>query len=416
MPPPAPSLPEPRDASLHSSAPPSLQERLEFLQLTDDDARHLHALKATFDQWADRFVSRFYAQLSAHAVTAQFLKDAQRVERLKELQKQHLRTLLESDWDDSYVEQRRRVGKRHAEVGLEPIWFCGAYNQYMQFMSDELSADQSAETRQFAARLTALSKALVLDMGLALEAYFSQSTQQLRDALNMYWQANDDLRRLTQVTSHDLKTPLATVANLCEEALDEFGDRIPPAAADLIRSARDHTYRNCRTIDELLESSMASSNDATQSIDSRQAIEEAVQRVRRSLEFAKIQLILPASYPHVRGNTRRLREVIVNLLSNAIKFIDKSPGIIRISVRKRNDEVEFRVHDNGPGIPDDEQERIFTPFQRMRDHSRVPGSGLGLYFAKELVDRDGGRIWVESVIGEGSCFIVRLKAASDLDG
>src|SRR5689334_22277441 len=105
----------------------------------------------------------------------------------------------------------------------------------MQHSCRAFAALQWEEVQQYVEQVLPLIKVIFLDIGLTLDAYFSQATQRLREALDMYWKANDDLRRFAQLTSHDLKTPLATVANLCDEVLDEFGDEIPVEAREMIR-------------------------------------------------------------------------------------------------------------------------------------------------------------------------------------
>ena len=100
-----------------------------------------------------------------------------------------------------------------------------------------------------------------------------------------------------------------------------------------------------------------------------------------------------------------------NLLSNAIKFIDKRQGRITIGCTTRDDDCVFSFADNGSGIPAEELSRVFVPFRRLPAHRHIPGSGLGLYFAKAMVEQQNGRIWAESEPGTGSCFYVLLKRA-----
>jgi signal transduction histidine kinase len=380
------------------------------------DRQRLRDLAPHLNAHAAAFVEQFYRHLSAFDETARFLRDPQLVARLKQAQQAHLESMLAAQWDADYIERRYRVGNVHAQVGISPTIFLGAYNQYLQFCLRQLAPASGEPSPELAEQILSLQKAVFLDIGLTLEAYFTQSTQNLRRALDLVYQANAELRQFAQFTSHDLKTPLATVANLCDEALDEFGASMPDEAARLIESARARTFRMSETIDELLHSTMSLHSDVPLDVvDSDRAIGEALEMVRPLAEQKKIDLKVAERLPRVLGDHARVREIFYNLLSNAVKFSDKRRGRVEIGCTVRDDDCIFAVSDNGPGIPAEELARVFVPFRRLPAHREVPGSGLGLYFAKTMVEQQEGSIWVQSEVGAGSCFYVRLKRAAAPD-
>lgn len=392
----------------------SLDERLAYLQIDESDRARLRQLAPMLNARASAFVESFYRHLFAFDETSRFLSDPELVTRLKRAQQDHLHSMLEAEWDEDYVNRRYRVGDAHAQVGISPTIFLGAYNQYLQFCLRELSAHLKGPALECAQQILSLQKAVFLDVGLTLEAYFAQATQSLRQALDLVYQANAELRQFAQLTSHDLKTPLATMANLCDEALDEFREAMPDEAAKLIESARNRAFRMSTTIDELLRSSMSLHAEAPRDVvDSGRTIAEAVDQVRPLLEQKKIELHVTDRLPRILGDRARIREVFYNLLSNAVKFSDKRHGRIDVSCARRDGECLFTIADNGPGIPSEELERVFVPFRRLANHRDIPGSGLGLYFAKTIVEHQRGRIWVESDLGDGSQFHVLLKAAPE---
>jgi len=407
---PAPHPPETRD----------LQRRLAYLDLTEEDHQRLRALSALLKRWAPAFVEQFYEHLFAFEETAAFLRDPALVARLKLAQQSHLESMLEADWDEAYVARRHHVGDVHAQVGINPQMFLGAYNQYLQFCLRKLATDETIAPegpQEIVENLLSLLKAVFFDIGLTLDAYFLQATQNLRQALDLVFRANTELRQFAQLTSHDLKTPLATVANLCDEALDEFGDKMPAGARELVDAARNRAFRMSTTIDELLSSTMSLHNALENKMfSSREAIQDAIERVQPLLERKNIHLAIADNLPTVLGDPARIREAFYNLLSNAAKFIDKEPGQIAIEVEARDDECVFSVSDNGPGIPTEELTRIFVPFRRLPVHAGTPGSGLGLYFTKNLIEQQGGRVWAESTPGEGSRFYISLKRPSEASG
>jgi signal transduction histidine kinase len=400
------------NAGPHPSEITELGRRLAFLDIDERDRQRLRALGPELTACAPAFVDAFYQHLSRFEETARFLRDPALVARLKESQESHLESMLEAEWNEAYVERRFRVGEAHAHVGISPQVFLGAYNQYLKFCMLQLAANSDAATQAYATQVQSLQKAVFLDIALTLEAYFTEATQSLRHALDLVFQANTELRQFAQLTSHDLKTPLATMANLCDEALDEFREDMPAEAAKLIESARVRAFRMSATIDELLSSTMSLHSDEEQGeVDSGRAIAEAIDRIRPLLDQKKIELTVAAGLPCVWGDRVRIREVFYNLLSNAAKFTDKAKGRISINCTTRHDECIFSVADNGSGIPLEELSRVFVPFRRLPAHRDVPGSGLGLYFVKTMVEQQGGRVWAESEVGKGSLFYVLLKAA-----
>jgi len=392
----------------------ALPQRLAYLNLSGEDAERVRELLPRFEKYQDEFVEHFYAHLFAFPVTARFLRDPQVVTRLKVQQKQHLASMLAAQWSESYVAQRARVGDAHAEIGVNPELFLGAYNQYLQDCVRHFASGESPATREFLEQILSLVKVIFLDIGLTLDAYFMRSTESLRSALDMFWRANTELRQFAQLASHDIKTPLATVANLCEEAIDEFGAQMPPEACDLISAAKQRAYRMSTMVDELLSLTVANeSADTQEAVDSSSALDEAAERLRPAMAERDIKLTRAAELPRVWGNRIRLREALYNLLSKAVKFIDKRPGRIEVSSRVENGRAVITIADNGPGIPADEIDRIFSPFRRLLAHRDTPGSGLGLYFTKNLIEHQGGRVWAESEPGAGSCFSIELPIVTD---
>ena len=396
-------------AAAHEKIDP--QRRLAFLEMDESDAQRLRGMASDFHERAAEFVEVFYRHLFAFESTSRFLQSPETVTRLKQMQRIHLESMLEANWNDSYFEQRRQVGHVHAEVGIEPQFFLGAYNQYLKYSFARLAERHLDDIEAYKSDAVSLLKAVLLDIGLTLDAYFAQSTLNLRQALDMFWRANAELRQFAQLTSHDLKTPLATVANLCDEALDEFGDQMPEPARQLIAAAKNRTYRMSKSIDELLASTLPDENEPSQAVSSQEALDEALETAKPLLAASLVEITVLAPLPLVRGNKTRLREAFTNILSNAAKFIDRRPGKVTIDAEQRDGQWVIRFTDNGPGIPIEELSRLFGPFRRLPRHRDRPGSGLGLYFTKNLIMQQGGKIWAESTLGQGSTFCIQLPRA-----
>jgi signal transduction histidine kinase len=361
-----------------------------------------------FAESAGEFVKAFYAHLLSFPETARFLDDPELVARLKLAQQSHLESMLEANWNEEYVERRRRVGDVHAQVGISPEIFLGAYIQYLKYSLRQLSLGQGLEAEGLLDQVLSLVKVVFLDIGLTLDAYFEQAIHHLRKAMELVVTANAELRQFAHLTSHDLKTPLATVANLCDETLDEFRGDMPDEAAKLIEAARNRIFRMSATIDELLATTARATEDPSdETFSAGELIQEVLDEFRPDLREKEIEVSLQTDLPWIVGDRVRIREAIYNVLANAVKFIDKRPGRLVIEAERTQNECVFTFADNGPGIPREELLRIFMPFYRLRG-SAEPGSGLGLYFTKSLIERQGGRVWAESVLGEGSRFFVAI--------
>jgi signal transduction histidine kinase len=165
-----------------------------------------------------------------------------------------------------------------------------------------------------------------------------------------------------------------------------------------------------KTIDELLSSAMSLHTEVVQDhVISQELLQEVIEQISPMLKQKRIELKVDGRLPTVLGDKARLREVFYNLLSNAIKFSDKPRGRIEVHCQSTDHECIFAIADNGPGIPAEELTRVFVPFRRLPAHRNTPGSGLGLYFAKTIVEQQQGRIWAESEVGRGSTFYVALR-------
>ncbi len=212
-----------------------------------------------------------------------------------------------------------------------------------------------------------------------------------------------------QAVSHDLRTPLATI----ETALGSLrsGSLVLSSEdrAELLDAIAVEHERLKRLVENLLDLSRLQAGAATPlpelwTVD--QLIAHALEEV---VEPERIEVVVPEDLPLVRVDAQQIQRVLVNLLENALKFSPADePVHVRIAATRR--ELQIRVVDHGPGIAEDELERIFAPFQRVAGE-RVPGAGLGLAIAKGFAEANGGRIWAESQTGQGASLALALAVA-----
>lgn len=229
-----------------------------------------------------------------------------------------------------------------------------------------------------------------------------------------------EARRLDfySIVAHDLRSPLSAISLRTELILrGERGPLAPEAAADVRKIERDIKSLTV-LINDFLE--MASVENAPitierSSIDVSALLDATMEGVRPLLEanrlaWRRIATADPPSECRISGDVNRLNQVFGNLIGNAIKFTE-SPGLITTEVRRVNGSIEVSVADTGRGIPEQALPTLFDRYTRAeRGKHAVPGSGLGLMIVREIVQAHGGSVGVESEVGAGSRFWVRLPA------
>lgn len=207
--------------------------------------------------------------------------------------------------------------------------------------------------------------------------------------------------------SHELRTPL-TCIKTSVDLLQATDSGLSAEQRELIHTIGHHVSRLEALVSDLLEITKLEAGQITLSKQPTNLchIAERVIQALHPLQERKgqtVSLHCPASLSLVPVDRRRMEQVLTNILSNAIKFTPKQ-GRIDIQVSETPDEVRVCVSDNGPGIPPEEQDRVFDKFYVITDDRGLSGVGLGLYIARQMVELHGGRIWLESQLGVGSTF------------
>ena len=217
------------------------------------------------------------------------------------------------------------------------------------------------------------------------------------------------------IASHELKTPLTPLSlrlATIERRL-ERGEHVDPAT---LRHARQHLLRITSLINDLLDASRVEAGRLALHPEPTR-LDSLVEHVLHTMEGHRgkhsVHFERPPEPLEVRVDPYRLEQVIANLVENAFKY-SPDGGAIRVALARRGDVALLSVEDRGIGIPQDQQKLLFDRFFRARNVSArsYGGLGLGLYISRDIVERHGGRIWVESEVGQGSTFYVALPLLS----
>jgi signal transduction histidine kinase len=219
------------------------------------------------------------------------------------------------------------------------------------------------------------------------------------------------------VVSHELRTPLTAIKGYTELVLDGDAGELGDEQREYLTVALANTDRLVDLVDDLLDLSRIASGRfeiERAPVDPAAVVDEAVTAVRPLVEAKDQRLVVEVApdLPPVAGDRRRLTQVALNLLSNAHKYTPAG-GTITVSLTREDGELSLVVRDTGAGIRPEDLPHLFERFFRADDAARnAPGTGLGLAITRSLVELHGGRITVQSALGVGSRFEVRLPAAA----
>ena len=220
--------------------------------------------------------------------------------------------------------------------------------------------------------------------------------------------SNAELEQFAHVVSHDLQEPLHTLTGFLELLADEHLDSLDDEGKLYVEKARGGAERMRQLVRDLLEYARVTTRaEPFERVDCDIALGQALDRLAPALAEAGTNLQAD-SLPTVHGDVFQLAQVFENLIGNALKFRGEAPPEIRITAQPRDDDWLFSVRDNGIGIDARYAVHIFTIFQRLHSRDEYGGTGIGLAISKKIVERHGGRIWVDSEVGKGSTFCFTL--------
>ena len=233
--------------------------------------------------------------------------------------------------------------------------------------------------------------------------------------------SNKELEQFAYVASHDLQEPLRMITSYTQLIARRYSDKLDDDAKDFMRFAVDGAMRMQRLIQGLLDySRVGTKGKPFEQVEANTVLDAALANLTISIGESKAH-ITRSTLPLIEGDPVQLTQLFQNLIGNALKFRGSTPPQIEISAQRspRSDaaalavapyEWVFSVRDNGIGIEPQYFERIFAIFQRLHTQEQYPGTGIGLAICKKIVERHGGRIWLESKPGEGTTFYFAVPA------
>jgi light-regulated signal transduction histidine kinase (bacteriophytochrome) len=223
-------------------------------------------------------------------------------------------------------------------------------------------------------------------------------------------QANAELQQFAYVASHDLQEPLRMVTSYVQLLAQRYQGQLDAEAEEFISYAVEGAQRVHQLIQDLLAyTRVGGTAPGWTAVDCEEVLARTVHDLHLLIEEMQAE-VSHDPLPTVRGEAQQVGLVFQNLIGNALKFHGAAPPRIHVSARREGIMWVFAVKDNGIGIEAKQAERIFQVFQRLHTRSEYPGTGIGLAICKKIVERHGGRIWVESEPGKGATFFFTLPA------
>jgi PAS domain S-box-containing protein len=226
--------------------------------------------------------------------------------------------------------------------------------------------------------------------------------------------SNAELEQFAYVASHDLREPLRMISSYLSLLERRYGPSLAGDGLEFLAFARDGAKRMDRLVLDLLEfSRIERMGSPIVAMDVEASLRQALRHLEPAIAESGTEILIPDESPRVMGDPEQILRLLQNLIGNAIKYRAKDrPPRISVSWRRDGDVWEFTVADNGIGIDPQFYERIFGIFQRLHTIDRYEGTGIGLAICRKIVERHSGRIWLDSVPGEGTSFHFTLPAAT----
>jgi signal transduction histidine kinase len=406
--------------------------RLAFLGIEEAERADLAELLPFAEEVVDELVESFYGYILGFPETARFLTDPHLVTRLKALQREHLLSLFRGRHDVAYFESRLRVGFAHAQIGLEPVWYLGAYTIQMRFLLDRCFERFAAEPARLARYLTTLLKIIMLDIALATDAYIyggfverslaeahAREAERANEALRAKETEEARREQLLNMVVHDIRSPVTAMIASARVGLRRHPDaQTPPGKQfslieDSGRSVLD-IIDNMLAIARLSQGVMPVT---LESFDVAEVVRTCVEELRAFAQQTGHGLSVEGPEEVMAASLDRtlVRRILFNLIVNGLRH---TPAGTHVAVRFSAHEglCAIRVHDDGPGLSPRVAERIFGDreagdLSRQRAGGRDVASGLGLPFCRMACERLGGQLRLDHRHERGACFVVELPTA-----
>jgi PAS domain S-box-containing protein len=284
----------------------------------------------------------------------------------------------------------------------------GNLRGFVKVTRDETAKHEASMQLQKALERARLAEAASRQHAIELEKRVAERTELLTKQTEKLTRTNVELEQFAFIASHDLKEPLRMITSYLDLLRERYGSRFDERASNYLSRVVAAADRMRELVEAVLEYSRTDEGLASlEVVPLAEVVRIAIGNQASTVEQVGAQVAVEP-LPTIRANRLHLVRVFQNLIANAIKFRSERPLQIRISAEAVGNEWVISVADNGIGIDDRMRTRLFKIFQRLHATDEYPGTGIGLATCKKIVERHGGRIWVDTGPEHGSIFRMAL--------
>ncbi len=247
----------------------------------------------------------------------------------------------------------------------------------------------------------------------ALEAAQLSAAEALARGVELE-EANKELEAFSYSVSHDLRTPLRAIHGFATSFLEDYGQQVDEEGRRRLGIVVSGASRMGQLIDDLLVFSRLGRTEMQMSHVHMQALVEAIFAELQADAAGRCFEFKATALPFVSGDRAMIRQALFNLLSNAVKFTrGKDPAVIEVACQSKGGELVFSIKDNGAGFDMKYANKLFCPFQRLHKASEYEGTGIGLAIVQRVIQRHGGKVWAEGMIGKGATVYFTFLTAGE---
>lgn len=342
--------------------------------------------------------------------------DADRL-HLQETQRAVLNILEDADTEKSNLERTQRATFNILEdFNVDRLRLLDTQRALLNILDDLNQSSEELQKAHDALEVRVLERTAELQQSnIRLQAEMDErrkAEESLRRRTDDLARSNADLEQFAYIASHDLQEPLRMISSYVQLLAKRYRGKLDRDADEFIFYASDGASRMQRLINDLLTySRVGTRGKSFEEVNLETVLAQALENLQLAVK-EKNAVVTHDPLPTVYGDSGQLTQVFQNLIDNAIKFHGEEPPRIHVSARLEGGKCIFSVKDNGIGVAPEYLNRLFTLFQRLHTRKEYTGTGLGLAICKRIVERHGGRIWVESSPAKGSTFYFVIPANS----